>query len=97
MSSVVAAAALREFGVDALCVWQVVAITTCRYSSVLVGVAGYTSNVVVLGCGRHQLIKGSVMAGSTVNVRSAVRVFKNQRLVNIVTDGAVVLGLGFRV
>ena len=73
------------------------AITTCRDRSVLVGVAGNTGNVVVLGGGCHQLIKGGVMTGGTMNVRSAVRIFQNQRLVNIVTDGAVVLGLGFRV
>jgi hypothetical protein len=92
-----AAAALREFSMNAFCVRQIMTVAASRHSFMLIGMAGDASDITVLGCGGHQLIKRNVMTSGTKIIRGAVRVVQNQRLVNFVAGSAVILGHAFRV
>ena len=87
------AATLRELGMNAFCVRQVVTITTGWHGFMLGGVTGNTGHIMVLGLARHQLVVSSLVAGGTMDVRGAVGILKDQRHVDIVTDEAVLLGL----
>lgn len=92
-----AATTRREFCVDTFCVWQIVAVATCRNGSVGVGVASDTGNITVLGFGCHQQVKCDVVTSGTQHILSGVRVVKHQRLVDFMADSTVSLGHCLRV
>ena len=92
MRNIVTTAAGREFFVDSFGVRKVMAVTALRYRLVLVGVAGDTSDVVVLGITGHQQGVGGIVTGGTEDVLGAVRIVQYQRLMNLVAGRAVSLG-----